>query len=71
MASKAGSAALEGLEGAEVGADAAAASEGGLNPIADLVALGVGIASLFGANAPDPDAKVNFRPVNPTVAHGI
>ena len=71
QAAKAATPAVEGLEGAEVGADAAAASEGGLNPIADLVALGVGIASLFGANAPSKDATVKYSPINPTMEHGI
>ena len=59
------------LEGAAAGADAAAAAEGGLNPIADLVALGLGIAGLFGAAHKAPTPKVQFRPVNPSLQHGI
>ena len=42
-----GDAALAG--GLEAGADAAAAAEGGLNPIADLIALFAGIGSIVGA----------------------
>ena len=48
-----------------------ALAEGGLNPFADLAALAVGIATLIGANAPDPDGKVAYTPVNPTITHGI
>ena len=71
VASKVGTGVTEGLEGAEVGADATALAEGGLNPFADLAALAVGIATLVGANAPDPDGKVAYTPVNPTITHGI
>jgi hypothetical protein len=71
VASKVATPVVEGIEGAEAGVDAAAAAEGGLNPVADLVALGLGIASLFGANAPDPDGKVAYSPLNPTIQHGI
>ena len=51
--------------------DAAAAAEGGLNPFADIAALAVGIAGLFGANAPDPDKTVAYKALNPTIQHGI
>ena len=71
VASKVGSGLTEGLEGAEIGADAAAAAEGGLNPFADLAALAVGIAGLFGANAPSPDKQVAYKALNPTIQHGI
>ena len=50
---------------------AAAAAEGGLNPFADLAALAVGIAGLFGANAPSPDKQVAYKALNPTIQHGI
>jgi len=60
-----------GLESAGATADAVAGAEGGLNPIADLVALGLGIAGLFGASHKAPTPKVPFSAVNPSVQHGI
>ena len=60
-----------GLEAAGGTADAIAGAEGGLNPIADLVALGLGIAGLFGASHKAPTPKVPFSAVNPSVQHGI
>ena len=71
VVAKSATPAIEGLEGAEIGVDAAAASEGGLNPFADLAALAVGIAGLFGANAPSPDKTVAYKALNPTIQHGI
>ncbi len=62
-----------GLETAGATADAVAGAEGGLNPIADLVALGLGIAGLFGASHKDKPKpqQVQYRPINPTIMHGI
>ena len=71
VASKVASTADIGLESAGATADTIAASEGGLNPIADLVALGLGIAGLFGASHKAPAPKVPFQAVNPSVQHGI
>ena len=36
-----------------------------------LVALGVGIAGMFGAAHKPPPAQIPFRPINPTLSHGI
>lgn len=62
-----------GLESAGATADAVAGSEGGLNVVADLVALGLGIAGLFGASHKDKPKpqQVQYRPINPTIMHGI
>lgn len=70
-ASKVASTAGTTLEELGAGADATALAEGGLNPIADLVALGVGIAGMFGAAHKPPPAQIPFRPINPTLSHGI
>ena len=65
------------LAGAETGADVAAAAEGGLNPIADIAAIGLGLAGVLGGifgkkkaaapPAPPPPAPL----LNPSVALGI
>jgi hypothetical protein len=65
------------LAGTEAGADVAAAAEGGLNPIADVAAIGLGLAGVLGGifgkkkpaapPAPPPPAPL----LNPSVALGI
>ena len=64
----------EGLEGAAVGTEVAAAAEGGLNPIADLAALGVGLAvTLTGLfkKKHDPPAVVPPPVANPSFQFGV
>lgn len=53
------------------GAGAAAIAEGGLNPIADLIAIGSAIAGFFGASHKAPAKQVQFRPTNPSMQYGI
>jgi hypothetical protein len=53
------------------GAGATALAEGGLNPIADLIAIGSAIAGFFGASHKAPTKQVQFRPTNPSMQYGI
>ena len=58
-------------EGAE-GADAAAAAEGGLDPIADILALVLGIGTaVAGATHHSVPKLAQFNPINPSIQHGI
>lgn len=50
------------LEGAGVAADAAAGAEGGLNPVADVIAGAVGLATLLGGIFGEKKAKVAATP---------
>jgi len=76
-----GEGAEAGAEGAEAGAAAAteaevlgtaAAAEGGLNPIADILALGglIGAAFGIGQHHSTPQ-QVKYTPLNPSIQHGI
>ena len=56
---------------ADLALEAPAEAEAGLNPVADIIALGAGIAGLFGANHSTPIPKIPFQPVNPSIEHGI
>ena len=66
-----------GLETGEVIADTTAAAEGGLNPIADIAAIGLGLAGvlggIFGKKKASPPPKPPPPPplLNPAVALGI
>jgi hypothetical protein len=59
-------------EAPAVAADAAAAAEGGLNPIADLIALALGVGTaVAGATHHSAPMNVDFKPINPSIQHGI
>jgi hypothetical protein len=65
------------LAGAEAGADVGAIAEGGLNPIADVAAIGLGLAGVLGGifgkkkPAPPPTPPPPAPLLNPSVALGI
>ena len=57
---------------AATAAEGAAAAEGGLNPIADLIALALGVgSSVAGATHHTQPMAVKFSPINPSIQHGI
>ena len=57
---------------AATAAESAAAAEGGLNPIADLIALALGVGSaVAGATHHTAPMPVTFKPINPSIQHGI
>lgn len=63
---------LGGAAAFEEGAGAAAAAEGGLNPIADLLALGGLVGALFGIGAHhSKPVSSTITPINPSIQHGI
>ena len=59
-------------EAPAIAAESAAAAEGGLNPIADLIALALGVGSaVAGATHHTAPIPVKFNPINPSIQHGI
>lgn len=59
-------------EAPAIAAESAAAAEGGLNPIADLIALALGVGSaVAGATHHTAPMPVKFNPINPSIQHGI
>ena len=59
-------------EAPAIAAESAAAAEGGLNPIADLIALALGVGTaVAGATHHTAPIPVKFNPINPSIQHGI
>jgi hypothetical protein len=63
------------IGGIESGFEASALAEGGLNPIADVLALGAGLAglfgSIFGGKSKNPAQTVHEQLTNPSIGFGI
>ena len=63
------------IGGIESGLEASALAEGGLNPIADVLALGAGLAglfgSIFGGKSKNPAQTVHEQLTNPSLGFGI
>jgi hypothetical protein len=63
------------IGGIESGFEASALAEGGLNPIADVLALGAGLAglfgSIFGGKSKNPAQTVHEQLTNPSLGFGI
>jgi len=63
------------IGGIESGFEASALAEGGLNPIADVLALGAGLAglfgSIFGGKSKNPAQSVHEQLTNPSMGFGI